>query len=192
MGGYGTNAVVFLLETIFDLYLITVMLRFLLQTVRASFYNPISQFLVKVTNPPLVPLRRIIPGFMGIDMAAVLLMVVIKGLEIFLITAVQGVSLSFSGLLLITLAELLSLAIYVFIFSILIQVILSWVNPGGGGMNPAVALLHYLNEPLLGRARRLIKPIHGFDFAPIVVLVFLQLLLMLFVSPLSDLGRSLI
>jgi YggT family protein len=81
-----------------------------------------------------------------------------------------------------------NLALNVFIFSILIQVILSWVNPMSGGMNPAVSLVYTLNEPILSRARRLIKPIHGFDLSPIVAMVILQVLKMIVVMPIADIA----
>jgi YggT family protein len=189
MGDYAGNAGVFLIKTLFGMYLVAVMLRFLLQLTRADFYNPVSQFLVKVTNPPLIPLRRLIPGLMGIDMAAVVLLLAIQAVELVLVGLVQGVSLGIPGLLVLTIAGLLNLLLDVYFFTILIQVILSWVNPGG--YNPAVALLYTLNEPILSRARRLIPPISGFDLSPILVFVLIQLIRMLFISPLSDMGRSL-
>ena len=189
MGNYAGNAGVFLIQTLFGMYLVAVMLRFLLQLTRADFYNPVSQFLVKVTNPPLIPLRRIIPGFIGIDMAAVVLLVAIQALELVMVGLVQGFSLSIPGLLVLTVAGLINLLLDVYFFTILIQVILSWVNPGG--YNPAIALLYNLNEPILSRARQLIPPISGFDLSPIVVFVLIQLLKILFVSPLGDLGRRL-
>jgi len=189
MGGYGTNAIEFLIHTIFGMYLVAVMLRVLLQLTRADFYNPVSQFLVKVTNPPLIPLRRIIPGFMGIDFAAIVLMVVLKALEIFLIVLIKGVSIKISGLVVISIAELLRLLINVYFFTILIQVVISWVNPGS--YNPAVSLLYSINEPLLSRARRLIPPISGFDLSPIVVIILLQLLSILLIQPIADFGQGL-
>jgi YggT family protein len=189
MGGYGTNAVVFLVQTLFGLYILCIMLRLILQMTRANFYNPVSQFLVKVTNPPLVPMRRFIPGFMGIDMAAVALMVVLQSLELFIIAATQSISIGLIGLLVLTIAELLRLLVNVYFYAILIQVILSWVAPGGA--NPAVTLIYSITEPLLGRARRLIPPISGFDLSPIVVMIGLQLATMLFISPIADLGRGL-
>jgi YggT family protein len=189
MGNYAGNAGVFLIQTLFGMYLVAVMLRFLLQLTRADFYNPVSQFLVKVTNPPLIPLRRVIPGFMGIDMAAVVLLLAIQAVELVLVGLVQGFSLGIPGLMVLTVAGLLNLLLDVYFFTILIQVILSWVNPGG--YNPAVALLYALNEPILGRARRLIPPISGFDLSPILVFVLIQLIRMLFISPLSDMGRNL-
>jgi len=189
-GSYAGNAGIFLIQTLFGLYAGAVMLRFLLAMVRADFYNPVSQFLVKVTNPPLLPLRRIIPGVMGIDMASVVLLIVLEATKLLLIAAVQGFGIHPLGLLVLTLAELLTLLINIYFFTILIQVILSWVSPGN--YNPAVALLHSLNEPLLGRARRILPPISGFDLSPILVLVGLQLLEMLLVAPIQDLGRGLI
>ncbi|HFE31848.1 MAG TPA: YggT family protein [Gammaproteobacteria bacterium] len=189
-GSYAGNAGIFLIQTLFGLYAGAVMLRFLLALVRADFYNPVSQFLVKVTNPPLLPLRRIIPGVMGVDMASVVLLIVLEATKLLLIAAVQGFGIHPLGLLVLSLAELLSLLINIYFFTILIQVILSWVSPGN--YNPAVALLYSLNEPLLGRARRILPPISGFDLSPILVLVGLQLLEMLLVAPIQDLGRGLI
>ena len=189
MGNYAGNAGVFLIQTLFGLYLVAVMLRFLLQLTRADFYNPVSQFLVKITNPLLIPLRRIIPGLIGIDMAAIVLLIVIQAVELVLVGLVQGFSLGISGLLVLTAAELINALLNVYFFTILIQVILSWVNPGG--YNPAVALLYSLNEPILSRARRLIPPISGFDLSPIVVFVGIQLIRMLLVSPITDVGKGL-
>ncbi|MGD8559532.1 MAG: YggT family protein [Gammaproteobacteria bacterium] len=189
MGGYGTNAIQFLIQTLFGLYLIAVMLRVLLQITRADFYNPVSQFLVKVTNPPLIPLRRIIPGFMGIDLAAIVLMIIIKMVEIFLIVLIKGASVSVSGIVVLSIAELLRLLINVYFFAILIQVVISWINPGA--YNPALSLLYSINEPLLRRARRLIPPISGFDLSPIVVIILLQLISILFIQPIADLGSNL-
>lgn len=189
MGGYGTNAIEFLIQTIFGMYLVAVMLRVLLQLSRADFYNPVSQFLVKVTNPPLIPLRRVIPGFMGIDFAAVVLMLVIKIVEIFLIVLIKGVSVNFLGVVVLSIAELLRLLINVYFFTILIQVVLSWVNPGT--YNPAVSLLYSINEPLLRRARRIIPPVSGFDLSPIVVIILLQLISILLIQPIADLGQGL-
>jgi YggT family protein len=189
MGGYGTNAIEFLIQTLFGLYLVAIMLRVLLQLARADFYNPVSQFLVKVTNPPLIPLRRVIPGFMGIDFAAVVLMIVIKMVEIFLIVLIKGVSVNFFGVVVLAIAELFRLLINVYFFTILIQVVLSWVNPGS--YNPAVSLLYSINEPLLVRARRMIPPISGFDLSPIVVIILLQLISILLVQPIADLGQGL-
>jgi len=188
-GSYAGNAGVFLVQTLFGLYMGAVLLRFLLAVVRADFYNPVSQFLVKVTNPPLVPLRRVIPSLGGIDVASLVLLLVLQVLELLATGLVSGVSFQPLGLVVLAVAELLSLLFQIYFFTILIQVVLSWVSPGGH--NPAVSLLYSLNEPILGRARRILPPIHGFDLSPIVAMIVIQLLTILLVAPIRDLGRSL-
>lgn len=188
-GSYAGNAGVFLVQTLFGLYMGAVMLRFLLAVVRADFYNPVSQFLVKVTNPLLRPLRRVIPSLGGVDVASLVLLLVLQVLELVVVGLITGFSFQIPGLLVLSVAELLALLFQIYFFTILIQIVLSWVSPGG--YNPAVALLYSLNEPVLGRARRILPPIHGFDLSPIVVLVGLQLLNILLVAPISDLGRKL-
>lgn len=190
MGGYFGNAGIFLIQTAFGLYILIVMLRFLLQLVRADFYNPVSQFLVKATSPILVPLRRIVPGMFGLDMASVVLLVVLQVAEIVLVGSIKGYAFQPLGLVVVSIGELLSLALNVFFFSILIQVILSWVAPGT--YNPVAALLYNLNEPLLAPARRLLPPMSGFDLSPLIVGVGLKLIEMTFVAMLLDYGQSLL
>lgn len=192
MGGtpYVGNAATFLVSTLFGLYILVVMLRFLFQLVRADFYNEVSQFIVRLTNPPLRYLRRVIPGWGGLDLAAVVLMLVLKIIELWLTYRILGYAADLDGLAVMAVAELLSLALYVFLFSILIQVVLSWVNPGG--YNPIIGILHSLNEPLLSPARRLLPPVAGLDLSPILVLVLLQLVSMLLVAPIADLGRGML
>lgn len=189
-GSYVGNAATFLIQTVFGLYILIVMLRFLLQWARADFYNPVSQFIVKATQPPLKPLRKIIPGIGGLDMAALIFMLVLKFVELWLVTGLLGMSPQIGGLAMLSIAELLGLLINVFIFSILIQVIISWVNPGMH--NPIMGLLHSLTEPLLAPARRVIPPISGLDLSPIIVIVCLQLASMLAVAPIRDLARSML
>ncbi len=189
-GSYVGNAATFLIETLFGLYILLVMLRFLLQWARADFYNPVSQFIVKATQPALIPLRKFIPGFGGLDTAALVFMVILKLVELWLVTGLLGMSPQIGGLAMLSVAELLSLLINVFIFSILIQVIISWVNPGMH--NPVMGLLHSLTEPLLGPARRVIPPISGLDLSPIIVIIVLQLASMLVVAPIRDAARAML
>jgi YggT family protein len=187
-GSYVGNAATFLIETLFGLYILLVMLRFLLQWARADFYNPVSQFIVKATQPPLTSLRKIIPGFGGLDTAALVFMIVLKFIELWLVTGLLGMSPQIGGLAILSIADLLGLLITVFIFAILIQVIISWVNPGMH--NPVMGLLHSLTEPLLAPARRVIPPISGLDLSPIVVIIVLQLASMLVVAPIRDVARA--
>lgn len=188
-GGYLGQAGLFLVETLFGLYILAVLLRFLFQLVRADFYNPISQFLVTVTNPPLRPLRRLIPGLWGIDLAAVVLLVALTVLKLYVLLFLAGQSARPAGVLVLAIADLLDTTIWVFIIALLIRVVLSWVNPGG--YNPALGLLHRLTEPLMRPARRLIPPVGGLDLSPIAVFILLYLARLLIVAPVTDLGRML-
>ncbi len=184
---YFAASAVFLINTVFGLYLFAVMLRLLLQWVRADFYNPISQFLVKITNPPLRPLRRIIPGWGGVDLASIVLLIVLQMLEIFLANMALGRMMPLSGLLVTSLAELLNLLLNIFVIAILVQVVMSWISPGT--YNPATVLLHRLTEPVLAPARRIIPPVSGVDLSPLVVLVVFQLIKFLLIAPLVDIGH---
>jgi YggT family protein len=186
---YFTNPLEFLISTLIGLFITAVMLRFLLAMVRADFYNPLTQLLVKLTNPALKPLRRLIPGFGGIDIASLLLMLGLQMLALTLITLLRGAALHPLGLLLWSIAELLGLLFNIYMFSILIQVVLSWINPST--YNPAVSLIYSINEPLLAPARRLIPPLSGLDLSPVVVLLGLQLAKMLLLPPLLTWGQAL-
>jgi YggT family protein len=186
---YFAASSIFLIQTVFGLYLLALMLRLLLQWVHADFYNPVSQFIVKITNPPLRPLRRIIPGWGGIDLASVLLLIALQMVELFLVNLTLGRAFGMSGLFIAAIAELLELSINIFVGAILIQVILSWVAPGS--YNPLIGLVHKIAEPLLAPARRIIPPFSGIDLSPLVALVVLQLLKFLVVSPIANFAHQL-
>ncbi len=189
MGGYVGNAGAFLIETLFGLYILVILLRFMLQWVRADFYNPISQFIVTVTNPPLLPLRRIIPGLFGIDLASIVLLVALSMLKIYLLAWLVGAHPNLIGVLVLAIGELLKLVVYVFIVAIFIRIILSWVAPRS--YNPAINLVISLSEPLMAPARRLIPAIGGLDISPVIAFLLLGLTLRLIVQPIMDLGAAL-
>lgn len=182
---YASNAGIFLVQTLFGLYALVVMLRLLLQLVRADFYNPISQFLVKATSVPLRPLRRFIPGYAGIDFAAVVLLLIIKLVEIGLISLFPKFpTLAIGSGVALVVVELLKMLINVYIFGIIIMAILSWVSPGT--YNPVAALLHQLTEPVLRPFRRLLPPMGGLDLTPLIALIALWLVMLLVIAPLQD------
>ncbi|WP_260295195.1 YggT family protein [Sedimenticola hydrogenitrophicus] len=187
---YLTDPLAFLIQVVFDLLILVVMLRFILQLVRANFYNPISQFTVKVTTPLLRPLRRVIPGVGGIDIASIVLMFLLKTLELVLIMLVSARAPQLLAAMAIAIPELIGLVINFFLFAILIQVVLSWVNPDS--YSPLTDLLHSVTAPLLRPAQRLIPPIGGLDLSPMAVLVGLQLLKMLLIPPLQMLTAGLL
>ena len=183
------NAGVFLVSTLFGMYILAIMLRLVLQMVRADFYNPVSRFLVKITNPPLKPLRRFIPGFAGIDMASVFVMMLLQMLEIFIITLIRNFPTpDILGLALYAFIELISLGFYVFLFSIFILAIISWINPGQ--YNPVVTLLHQISEPVLRPARRLLPPMSGLDLSPMIAIIGLWLMKLLLLDPLGGWAKG--
>lgn len=190
MNPYVGNASTFLVSTLFGIYILIVMLRFLLQIVRADFYNPVSQFIVKATDAPLRPMRRHLPSVLGIDTSSILLMLVLKFTELWLVHQILGAPSAPAGLTVLCIANLLSLAVQVFMFAIIIQVVISWINPGV--YNPITVLLHSLTEPLLGPARRLIPATAGLDLSPMAVIIALVMVSMLIVAPITDIGRSLL
>ncbi|MEX2517188.1 MAG: YggT family protein [Gammaproteobacteria bacterium] len=186
---YFLQALVFLVQTLFGLYLIALVLRFLLQILRADFHSPIARVLVTVTNPPLRPLRRLIPGYGGIDWALLVLTLLVQLLELILIgLLLAGQIPPLSGLLIVALGRLLRLVIYIFMFVIIIQVVLSWVNPHA--YNAATRLIYNLSEPLLQPVRRLLPALGGIDLSPLVVIIGLNLLLILLAAPILDYGYS--
>jgi YggT family protein len=172
------TATLFLIHTLFGFYILAVMLRFLLQCVRADFYNPLVQFLVRITNPPLLPLRRIVPGYRGLDLASVVLAFVLQLVEVLLVTLLRAQDAGIGGLLLLTVAELLKLLINIYLWGVVIQAVLSWFNPDP--YHPAARVLAQLTAPVLRPARRLLPPISGVDLSPlliVVALIFISLLL---------------
>jgi len=189
-GPYVGNTLTFIIESLAGLYILIVLLRFLLQYLHADFYNPLSQFIVKATQPVLRPMRRYIPGYSGLDLSALLLMLVLQFLQILLVNLITHQPTGFIGLGVLAVAQLLMLTSYVFMFAVFVLVILSWIQPQG--YNPVVGLLQTLAEPLMRPARRLIPPMGGMDLSPIVVLLGLGVVQRLLIAPLMGLGYSLL
>lgn len=166
------NPLFFLIRTLFDIYTSLLMLRFLLQHVRADFYNPISQFIVKLTNPVVMPARRLVPGYRNYDLATLLLVLVLIIIKIVLLASLGNYSFNIVGLVVTSLQELVLLVINVFIFAIFVQVILSWINPDPH--HPVAGLLRSLTAPVLRPFQQFIKPVSGFDLAPMAALLALM------------------
>lgn len=171
------NPFVFLINILLDLYIIVLMLRFILQQVRADFYNPLSQFIVKVTAPVLNPAKRLIPSVRNIDTATIIVIVLFIIVKIFLVALLSGYTPSLLTLLMMGIRDFITLALNIFIFAIIIQAILSWINPDP--YNPVTGVLFSITRPVLQPVRRWIKPIEGLDLSPlfaIIGLIFIKLL----------------
>ncbi len=183
---YMTNPIVFLIDTVVSLYVLAILLRFLFQWTRVDFYNPISQFLVKITHPPLKLLRRVVPSIGKIDMASLVLALALQILADFLILALQGEIAGITALVLYSFKQLVEMVLNIFVFAVFARAILSWFDPGN--YNPASSILQRLTEPLLSICRKVIPDLGGIDLSPLVALVFLQLAKMMILPPISQLA----
>ena len=177
------RALIFIVKTFIDLYILAYVLRLILQWARADFYNPFSQFIVRATNPLVIPGRRILPAIGRLDTAT---LVAIFLLELGAILILRWLDAGMLGLppkyvALWTLMRTAVAFINLFFFAILIRVLLSWVSPGTH--SPVTAIIWSITEPVMAPVRRLIPPMGGFDFSPILILVGLQALRMLISLP---------
>ena len=184
-----TTAAVYVLQTLGSLYLLLVLLRFILQLVRADFYNPLSQFAVKATKPLLNPLRKVIPGFGGLDLASLVLAILIQLLLMVLTLLLLGYGIGgvLPLLLVWSVIGVTALFLKVFFFALIASVILSWVAPGS--YNPAAQLINQICEPVLMPFRRLLPNLGGLDISPIFAFIALQLIDMLVIKNLAALTQ---
>lgn len=182
---YVTNPAIFLIDTLFSLYILAVVLRFLLQWTGAEYQNPISQFLVKITHPPLKFLRRYIPSIGKIDTSSVIFALLLQMAADYSILILKSVSVSFAALAILSFTQLVSLLINIFLFAVIARAVLSWISPGA--YNPATSILYSLTNPLLNACRRIIPDLGGLDLSPLIALLALQLAKMLLLPPLQQL-----
>lgn len=171
-----TDLTVKIIEFVIHIYTLLVLLRLLLQMVKADFYNPISQFVVKATNPVLIPLRKIIPGFFGIDFPALVIAVVVQIIGALLVHWLSFSAISTNPLFYLILGVMGALSVIVsfYFFAIIILVVISWVAPGN--MHPGAQLLSQLTEPVIRPIRNLMPDAGGLDFSPMIVMFIIWLL----------------
>ena len=186
---YFNNAGNYLIDTLFSLYIGAVVLRFLFQLFDVDYHNPITQFLVKITAPLLKPLRALLPKTGNLDLASLLLALALTIAKFFLKLFITGQSANIAGIVVFSLADLLSVILTILLWAMIIRVILSWVNPDPG--QPVVRLLIQITEPIMAPARRLIPPIGGLDLSPIAVFILISMTRMLVVAPIMDFASKL-
>lgn len=183
-----TNALQFLLHTLLGLFTLALLLRFYLQLTRAPFHNPASQAIVAMTNFAVRPVRRVIPAWGNIDLSTLLLAYLSQLLlelgslwlnDFPLFVAGSPVFLALLGLAAV---DLLRLSIYIFMYAVVIQAVLSWFQ----SYTPITSVLDALTRPVLQPVRRLLPTAGGIDFSPLVVIIVAQLLLIVLVAPLEQ------
>jgi YggT family protein len=172
------NALTFIFRTLLDLYIITFVLRFVLQWIRADVRNPLTQFILRVTNPLVIPVRRVVPPISGIDTATVLVVLLLEILATAVLIQLACVGSTDPGqVILIATLRLIHLLLRIYLVVILVYVVLSWISPGT--YNPAANLLAAIAEPVLQPIRRLIPPIAGLDLSPLFAIIGIQAVTML-------------
>lgn len=175
---YLTQPALFLIDILFGIYMAVVALRIIMQWAQWEYHNPLVQVIIKVTQTPVKFLRQFIPAWGKWDMATIVLLFVIAAIKIMLISLFNPISLNFIMLFQLTLADIFSLFITLFSASIIIQVILSWVQ-AHNSYNPITPLISSMNNPLLRPIRQLLPDMAGLDLSPLVALLGLQLFSML-------------
>ncbi|KPH00755.1 MULTISPECIES: YggT family protein [Pseudomonas] len=178
------TAAVYVLQTLGSLYLLIVLLRFVLQLVRANFYNPLCQFIVKATQPLLKPLRRIIPSLFGLDMSSLVLAILVQlALMALTLLLTYGTTGNPLQLVIWSLIGVTALFLKIFFFALIISVILSWVAPGSH--NPGAELVNQICEPALAPFRKILPNLGGLDLSPIFAFLALKLIDMLVINNLA-------
>ena len=169
-----TQPIVLILRMIFDLVTIFVLMRFALQLARADFYNPVSQAIIRLTNPMLVPLRRVIPPIKGQDTAALVLALVLSSIFLIVAYSVSGMSINPLAILLFAPLHLLEIVLDMLFWGVIIHAILSWVPSAQS--TPAARVLDQLISPLLAPIRRILPDLGGIDLSPIALILLVQII----------------
>lgn len=167
------EAIIYLLRFAFDALLTILIIRVWLQLVKADFYNPLSQFIVKISNPLVIPLRRIIPGFGGIDLATVLLAFVVATSKFITITLLSGGELELAISLYIGLIILLKQVGFLIFIIMLVMALMSWVVQG---YNPTQMIFHQLTEPFLSPIKKIVPSIGGLDLSVLIAFLLLNVI----------------
>ncbi|WP_293008069.1 YggT family protein [Nitrosomonas sp.] len=171
---------VFLLDTTLGLFSLALLLRFYFQLLRVPYYNPVSQFLIAVTDFIVRPARRIIPGWAGIDLSTLMLAWLLECVVVSIVYVMQGYNfesniIASSGVIgLLGIVEIIKTTLYIVLLMIIVQAVLSWVNPN----SPLAPLLDSFTRPFLAVFRKNIPPIANVDLSPLFVLILIQVLLM--------------
>ena len=175
------NALIFVFQTLVELYIITFVLRLILQWIRTDARNPLVQFILRVTNPLVIPLRRYVPTAWGFDTATFIVLFVIQAsVTTTLLNVACAVTPTVGQIILLSLLRLTHLALNTYLFLILTYVILSWIGPGG--YNPAVSLLSSIVQPALRTLRRWIPTIAGIDLSPLFAFLIITFVMRLLPS----------
>lgn len=186
MGAALEQTLSLIIRSLGGLFLLAVLLRFLLQAVRADFYNPVSQAIVKITAPVLLPFRRLIPGYRGIDFASLVLALVLNSIFTALLILIAGFTPDIGLAVAWGFIGLIGFFLKIYFWSLVISIIASFVAPFSG--NPVLLIVYQILEPLYSRIRRIIPPMGGLDLSPIFIFLAINVVEIMVIG---TLGRGL-
>jgi YggT family protein len=175
------NALIFLVNVVFGLFVVALLLRFYLQWARAPYRNPLSVFLQALTDFMVRPARRVVPGLWGLDLSTLALAWLVQLVELLLVLQLKGYGFgpaagqAVAAVALLALVMLVRIGLYIVMAAVIVRVVLSWVGP----YSPLMPLANSLTRPFLRVFQRRVPPIGNVDLSPLFVLVVIQLLLML-------------
>jgi YggT family protein len=176
MGNSAASAIVFVISSIAQLYLLVLLLRLLLPWLGIPYNNPVAQGILKLTSPVVIPVRRLLPPVGKIDTATLLVAFSIQFITICLVMLILGRTPAVPEAAVTAVVDLVILGIRLFVFAIIIRIVLSWIGGAGGGYNPAIQFIDALTEPVLRPFRRMIPPIGGIDISPVFAIILLSAL----------------
>lgn len=173
-----------MVSTLGTLFMMAVLLRFLLQISRADFYNPITQMVVRVTDPGVQLFRRFVPGFKGVDFATLLFAMLVQCTLICVLILIAGFDLPGVGLVLTWAAGgILNFILDIYFWALLVSIVSSFIAPFSE--HPALVLVRQLTEPIMAPFRRLLPSMGGLDLSPIFVFLTIQILKIVIVAPMG-------
>jgi YggT family protein len=185
MGGALGQTLILIINSLGGLYILAVLLRFLLQAVRADFYNPVSQAIVKITSPALYPFRKVIPGYRGFDFAALVLALALSSAATALMILAAGFSLPGIGTIVSwAFVGLIAFVLNIYFYALVISIIASFVAPFSG--NPMLLIVYQILEPIYSRIRRIIPPMGGLDLSPIFIFLAINVIEIMVVGTLAQ------
>jgi YggT family protein len=164
---------VFLVDVVASFFVFVLLARFHFQWLRVPFRNPVGEFVLATTNFMVLPVRRVVPGLAGLDLGTLVLAWAVQALGLWLQAQIIGSEPPFMNLTLVALVDLLRYTLYILVFAVIVQAVLSWVNP----YTPIAPAFDTITRPFLRPLRRFIPPLGGVDLTPLILLVILQVLL---------------
>lgn len=188
------QTLIFIVSALGDFFAFALITRFLLQWVRAPARNQLSEFVAALTNFIVIPARRIVPGLWGLDLATLLLALLTETLKLWLMLEIKGaqhgaaVGAAVAALLALAAIHVAQLIVYLIMGALILQAILSWVNP----YSPIAPILNSVTRPFLRPFQRVIPLIANVDLSPLAALLVCQLILAVPLTWLeANLGRLL-